>query len=229
MSVEDKDNLYILEEEEQDQDSSPLNFAAYNDEERASVEEVEEQQLKRVSIFGILLKIMFSPVEGWKLLRRSNTSLENLQSSCFYPLLALVAISKFADYFYSVNVGLTQLVSKAVVAFVSYFFGYFCIQIVMAWLLPKDMAEKIDTPFGRKYIIISLSTLAIFSFITDLVPMLWPILIFLPIWTLYIMFKGVRFFNLYVKQEMKFYIIVSAAVIAIPLLIDSLLNGLLPY
>lgn len=228
MSIEDNDNLYILEEE--DNDESPKNFAQYTDEERIEDDsDNRETTTSSKSAFATLLYIMFNPVEGWKALRRSNISLEKLQSSCFYPLLAILAISKFAEYFYSVNISLYTLVSDAVIAFVAYFFGFFCIQLIISWFIPKELKEKFDSKYGKQYIVIGLSTLALFNIITDVLPMLWPILTFLPIWTLYLMFKGVRFFKFPLNKEMSFFVVSGVATIGVPLLIEWGLNAVLPY
>ena len=230
MSIEDNENYYILEEEKEkvEIDETPRNFASYSidDDEEGESNETEEE---KVSAIGLMFKLMFNPVEGWKYLRRSKIKPEALQGGCFYPLLALLAIGKFAEFFYSVNVELGQVVTQAVISFVAVFFGYFAVQMVLCWLLPKDMVKKFDTVFGKQYLIMSLSTLAFFSIFTDLLPMLWPILIFLPIWTFYIMFKGIRFFKFAQNQEMKFFVYSCAAVIGIPLLIDWVLNSVLPY
>lgn len=230
MSIEDNENYYILEEEKEkvEIDETPRNFASYSidDDEEGESDETEEG---KVSAIGLMFKLMFNPVEGWKYLRRSKIKPEALQGGCFYPLLALLAIGKFAEFFYSVNVELGQVVTQAVISFVAFFFGYFAVQMVLSWLLPEDMVKKFDTVFGKQYLIMSLSTLAFFSIFTDLLPMLWPILIFLPIWTFYIMFKGIRFFKFAQNQEMKFFVYSCAAVIGIPLLIDWVLNSVLPY
>ncbi|MCH5228520.1 MAG: hypothetical protein J1F12_00815 [Muribaculaceae bacterium] len=226
MSIEDSDNLYVLEEEEKEVDTSPYNYASYG---REEIEESVKEEEKKASAFGLLIRIMFNPVEGWKKLRRSGLSIEKLQSGCFYPLLSLLAISKFADYFYSVDVNLSKVVTESVVAFVSFFFGYFCIEKIMTLLLSKEPEEKVKEDFGKGYILISLSSLVIFSVITDLLPMIWPILIFLPIWTLYLMYKGVRFFLLPHKSEGKFYVVMGASAIGVPLLIEWILTTILPY
>lgn len=228
MQLEEKDNIYVLEEEKE-QDSSPLNYAAYEDEEIENEEEREKEESHKISPFGLLLKIMFNPVEGWKSLRRSNIEVSSLQSGCFYPILAVLAISKFAEFFYLVNVNLSEIVTKAVIAFVAFFFGYFCVQMIISWLLPKNIIKNFDDKFGKEYIIIALTTLALFSILTDILPMLWPILIFLPLWTFYIMFKGLRFFKFPAQQEMKFLVIACAAVIGAPLAIEWLLNTVMPY
>lgn len=226
MSVDDNDNYYVLEEEE-DLENSPKNFAAYADEER----ETEEQEITsgKTNPFLLLLQIMFNPVEGWKKLRRSKISVDNIQTGCFYPLLSFLAISKFTEFFYSVNVSLSKVVSEAVIAFVAYFFGFFCIRMILSWILPEDISKKTESVFGNDFFLISLSSQALFSILMDLFPMIGPILFFLPIWTLYIMFKGVRFFKLPQKYEMKFYVLSVISVIGVPLLIDWGLNAVLPY
>ena len=228
MSIDDNDNLYILEENEEEKDQTPLNYAAYSDDQLEESEEMEEEKEgKERSAFGMLFRIMLTPVEGWKILRRNKMTVENFQSGCFYPLLALLALSKFAEFFYSVNVSLTQVVTQAVVAFVAFFFGYFCTNMLLGILLPKDMAAKFECEFGKKYLLVALSTLALFSIITNLIPMLWPILIFLPMWTLYLMFKGTRFFHFEQKQEMRFFVTSGAMAVGVPLFIEWILNQLL--
>lgn len=227
--MEDKDNLYILDEEENDLDENPLNYAVYTDEERAAEQQEEEKSGKHINSFGLMLKIMFSPVEGWKALRRSGKTIEALQGSLFYPLLAILAACKFTDYFYSVDVSLQTVLTGAVVEFVSFFFGYFCVQMVLSMFLSKELKDKFESKFGVSYILVSMSTLVLFSIFTEILPMLWPILIFLPIWTLYIMFKGVRFFKFPQQKEMRFYILAGAAVVGMPVLIRWILSNLLPY
>ena len=227
MSIEDNENIYIIEEEKEI-DNSPMNFAAYNKEEE-DVEEDFKERKSRKTTFALLFKIMFNPVEGWKSLRRSRNNIESLQGGCFYPILALLAVSHFAEFFYSVNATLSSVMTQAVVTFVAFFFSFFCIQLILSWVMPKELISAFDNTYGKEYILISLSTLALFSIITNILPMLWPILIFLPIWTLYIMFKGVRFFKLPEKYEMKFFVVSSASVIGMPLLIDWILNTILPY
>lgn len=230
MSIEDNDNIYILEEEEieQDPDDSPRNFAAYKDEEREEEAELEDKK-KGYSAFGILFRVMFNPVEGWKKLRRNKIPVEKMQAGCFYPLLAILALSKFASFFYSVNVNLSEVLTSSIVAFVSYFFTYLCLPMLVNLLLKKDISERYENRFGKEYTLVALSTLSLFSIITNLLPMIWPILIFLPLWTIYIMFKGVRFFKLPIKDEMKFFVTLTAGVIGLPLLIEWVLNTIMPY
>ena len=228
MSEKDNDNIYILEDEEREEDNSPLNFAVV-DGDGENEDEKEKTREKDKSALASLFKVMFNPVEGWKKIRRSRLTIENIQAGCFYPLLAILAVSKFADYFYSVDVSLSQLITESIVACVSYFFGFFCVVMLINWLMPKEVTDNFEKGYGKQYIMVGMSSLVLFSIVTNILPMLWPILIFLPIWTLYFMFKGVRFFKLPAKVELKFYLLASAGVIGLPLLVEWGLNEILPY
>lgn len=225
--MQEEDNIYIYKDDE-DPDDSPMNYASSHLEEDTGENENQKEK-RKISAFRLLLLIMFNPVEGWKRMRRESITPENLQSGCFYPVLALLALSKFSDYYYSVNVTLSNIVTSAVIAFVSFFFGYFCILFLLSKLLVANTRKNFEENFGKNYIIVGLTTLAIFSIITDLLPMLWPVLIFLPLWTLYLLYKGSRFFQMAKNQELRFLVITCASVIGIPLLIDWGLTELLPY
>lgn len=230
MIINDKDNIYVYREEDEDNiDDSPLNYASSDLNENDDDIETNSKAIRKKSAFLLLVKIMFFPVQGWKNLRREHPSIESIQSGCFYPILACLSISKFADYLYSVNVTLSSVITEAVVAFVSYFFGYFCILIILSKFLPRNTEKNFDTDYGKEYVIIGLSTLALFSIITELLPMLWPILIFLPLWTLYLLYRGSRFFKIAPNQELKFMIVICCSIIGVPLLIEWGLNELLPY
>lgn len=230
MAQEDNENIfYNLDDSENDPDQSPYNYAIASEEDENEETESGDLSVKTVSPWKLLIGVMFNPVEGWKRIRRQKVCAERIQSSCFYPLLALLALSKFSDYIYSVNVSLKMVISQAVVAFVSYFFGYFTILFLLSVLLPKSVSENFDKDFGKTYILIGLSTLVLFAFVTNLLPMLWPILIFLPLWTLYLLYQGSRFFKLAEPQVLKFLVVVGVSVVGIPILIDWGLNELMPY
>ncbi|MCH5225634.1 MAG: hypothetical protein J1D77_06515 [Muribaculaceae bacterium] len=182
----------------------------------------------KLSPFGAILQVMFNPVEGWKKLRRSGMNSERLQAGCFYPLLALLAVSQFAEFFYSVDVSFIRVFTEAVISFVAFFFSFFCIRMGLSWVLPKKMWEKFEEGFGKEYLIVALSTLAMFAFLKNILPMLWPVLFFLPLWTMYIMYKGVRFFKFEPNEDMKFYIFTVAGVIGMPILIEWGMTELIP-
>lgn len=188
-----------------------------------------EDEYSVPSAFLLLLRILISPIEGWKKLRRSRLTVENIQSSCFYPILAILAISKFVNLYYIPKITLSEIVIQATVVFVSFFFGYFCIILFLRNILPKGIGKQFEESYGKEYIFMGLSSFAFFSIFIQLLPMLWPILIFLPIWTIFILCKGIKFFKFPSKGILTILLVINFSVIGIPIGIDWLLNFLISF
>ena len=121
----------------------------------------------RPSPLGILLKTMMTPVEGWKALKRARLSNE-------------------------ANVTVADWLTDGIIAFVTFFFGYFTALLAGGLILPRRSRELMHKDIGRQLVMLSMSTLAIFWTLIQIAPMLEPVLVFLPIWTIYLIYKGVR-------------------------------------
>ena len=252
---EDDDNIYIYSEEEEDEniasdnsddniysgvsddyedrDNSATNFAQCSEEEIAKATSGESEDVKPsgkgdVSVFGLLLKTMFNPIEGWKSIRRHKITPEEAQKECFYPLLAFYSISKFAILAYSAKADLSEVVVDAVTAFVSFFFGYFLIVMFLRRVLPKGVAEVFDTNFGKTLVVISLSSLCLFFILTELLPMLWAILIFLPLWTVYMICRAMRFFKIPEDRHLMTVGLLNLIIIGMPVILEWVFGKILP-
>lgn len=233
----DSDNIYIYTEEDDDNDSpldqSGPNYAQTQEETLAkkynSISINESEVVKSgVSIFGLLLKTMFNPIEGWKSVRRSKITPEMAQKECFYPLLAIYAISKFAILAYSARADLSEVVVDAVTSFVSFFFGYFCIVILLKHIMPNGVAQVFDTNFGKNLVIFSLSSLCLFFIFTELLPMLWAVLIFLPLWTVYMICRATRFLKIPHDRRLITTALINLIIIGMPILLEWGLGEILP-
>lgn len=146
----------------------------------------------KISPLKVLFKTMFTPVEGWKALRRAKFTEEKFASDCFYPLVGLAAISEASMFIYEANVTPTQFVVKAAITFVTFFFGYFGVILCGGFMLPKGARFLLKSGVGKEMVMLALSSLALFLTVINLLPMLEPVLVFLPLWTIYIVIKGVR-------------------------------------
>ncbi len=231
-----EDNIYVYvddeeyEEEEVDIDNSPFNYAQIPDGVIESYLEEEESDDKRrdISVFLILLKLLSNPVEGWKEVRREKITVDEAQRNCFYPLLALLAVSHFATLLYSSRVTLPQVILGSVTSFVGYFAGFFCIVLLLKLLLPKDADKCMDTNFGKVFVILNLSSLCLFFTAMELLPMLWPVLIFLPLWTVYVICRGTRFFRFPEDKTIQCIGLMCILIVGLPSLIEWGLNEVLP-
>lgn len=181
-----------------------------------------------VSPLAIMLKVLINPVEGWKELRRTSLSCERVQQGCFYPMMAVYAASIFSRLYYAPRTSLSEVLVAAVIGFVSFFFGYFCIMLVIKGIMGKIFDKKSDGRFCRQFVMISLSTLCLFSSLLELLPMLWAVLIFLPVWTIYSECRGARFFKFPDNRRMTYTGLMCVLTVGIPYAIAQLLQEILP-
>lgn len=194
--VED-DSLRKTDEEEEDSEDEAAESDEAEDEagEEDYDEEEAEKTPKTQSPFLLLAKMMLNPVTGWKEIRRANMSPEELSRRCFYPLLAIAAASCFIELIYDSSKTVSDCMVLAVSVFSSAFFGNFLIQIFAKASLPEKLKKLTETRYFKDYIIYCLSTLAIFFILFTALPMVSPVLVFLPIWTIYLAIRGARFFR----------------------------------
>lgn len=159
-------------------------------------EEEKHENPKHQSPFMLLIDILFTGTAGWKRLRRARLTPEQTAAGCFYPILALVAICRFADWFYLPEFDLASTLVQAASIFASFFFSYFAAQVICKWFFPAEAKSKVDSPYFKLVVQYALASLAFFWIPAEVLPILEPITVFLPIWTVFIITKGVRFLRL---------------------------------
>jgi len=187
----------------------------------------QEEDNKRPGL-KTLFVIMGNPVEGWKKLRRMHTDTESISGRIFYPLGALAAVSVFANLFYDSTATLQSLLINAVITFVSFFLGYFIVIQILKLFLPKNCKDIAEDPFLKQIVMISLSSMEVFFTIYSLLPMLQPVLVFLPLWTIYLITKGGRFLKIPAGKTASVTGLISIAVAGSPLLISWFFELILP-
>lgn len=145
---------------------------------------------------ALLFSILMTGTAGWKDLRRSRLKPEQTAAGCFYPIIALASICRFADWFYLPEFDLSSTLVSAVSVFASFFFSYFAVQVVCKWLFPLAAKSKTESAFFKLTIQYSLSSLALFWIPGEIMPILEPLTVFLPIWTAFIITKAIRFLRI---------------------------------
>ena len=168
--------------------------------------------------WSILLKTLANPIEGWKNLRRDNIPNEVFSASLFYPIIAIASISEFVPLLYGSSDSITQILLKALAAFLSLFFGYFSVIAIGGIILPKPVTEVLHNPFGKEFVMLSISSLALFLTVFNIFPMFDAVFVFLPLWTLYIICRGVRFFRVPKDKESKIQIFLCFMILGLPCL-----------
>lgn len=228
---------YVLEEEPDRKDSSAEEYVIDDEmpDDDIEVETEEESEAwrgdtceSRPSAFGLLLKVLSNPVDGWKAVKRSKYSVDSFAAGCFYPLLGLAAVSEFTALFYESDSTLSSLLVPAVITFITFFFGYFSVLLFGEFLLPRETRKTLHTYYGKEYVMINMSTLAVFYILFRLFPIVGPILAFLPLWTIYITCKGVKLFRVSPEKETRTCGMLSFLMLGCPIFWNWIFNELLP-
>ena len=240
----EKEEYYILGEDNQDE-QKPKTSPEYDGEEEDVEEEVNEDHPDTSSsaddvVFNpaedkitkphpilLLLSMMVNPIEGWKKIRRSGLTVDEISSRCFYPLVAVAALSEFMCYVYTVPDSISTVLIQALSVFISFFFGYFVITLLEKSLLPVNCREKALSPYGRVYVLYLLSTLTLFYTLSNCVPMLEAVWVFMPLWTIYLASKGIRFFKFPDRRITLITVMICAFIILTPIAIYMIFSELL--
>lgn len=208
-------------EEEYDDDEE---YDEYEEDETTAAESIIN---KKISPFAVLIKTMLTPVEGWKALKRARFKTDEVASKCFYPLIGLASASELSRMFYEANVSFADWVVDGMTTFITFFFGYFTLLLAGGVVLPRKSRELLKKDIGKQFIMLLLSTLAIFYTIIKLLPMLDPVLVFLPLWSIYLAYKGVRVIRVNKEVENSTTGLICMLMIGAPLLWNWLLTELL--
>ena len=183
---------------------------------------------KMPSPFAIMLKTMFTPVEGWKALKRAKFQPDRVAASLFYPCVAFASLSEFSAFVYEANVTVASVLVRAVETFISFFFSYYSVLAAAGILLGKRVGGILNSPFGKIFTMTSMATLPVFYMLYRLLPILGPMLVFLPLWTIYLVFRGVRFLRLPKEKESVATGILCTLEIAMPMLWNWIFTDLIP-
>lgn len=213
--------LYKIDDETLDEESGEPGDNDYEPDDE------EEKQEKHPSPIAVLFKTMFTPVEGWKSLKRSGFKTDEFASRCFYPIIALAAISDVASMFYEANVTFADWAMDGLSTFIMFFFGYFTVLFFSGFVLPSRSRDILKKDIGRQFVMLAMSTLALFWIAIQLLPMLEPILVFLPLWTIYLVFKGVKILRVPEDVKTSTVGLLCMLIIGVPFLWNWLFTELL--
>ena len=140
----------------------------------------------------LFLHLIVAPRLGWRRIKSAKFAIDDYSRTLFYPLLALMAACRFIDKVYYADARTGPLLQQAVATFVAGFAGYFLIMLLARAFLPTVARMKIDTGFGKVYVMTVLSVLTLAVTLGELVPWLGMLLLVPPIYAMYILVKGIK-------------------------------------
>ncbi|MDE6272211.1 MAG: hypothetical protein K2M31_04305 [Muribaculaceae bacterium] len=220
--ISDDSNLpeYSDEDEEEEDENDP--------EDEDEIEDSGDEPHRKSSAIGLLIAMMLNPIEGWKRIRRQKTSPEVPARNCFFPLVALAAVSCFMECVYNSATNLSMAIVEAVKIFVALFFGNFLGLAFVKMVMPNNQKKIADSDYGKKYMMYLLSTLAIFFILYECLPMVGPVIAFTPLWTVYLAMRGAKFFRFPEEKKNLLTALMCIIVVGAPFIVYSVFDIFLP-
>lgn len=230
-SPENDDCLYSVEETERqqsglsaDEEDLPLAYGQWDIED----DDVQKRKRKTTSSYTLLLRVMFGPAVGWKELKRSRLTPDRMATRCFLPMTLLVALSGLVSMFYTVGTGMLEHIIRFVITFVSFFFGYFLLPVMARPFMEEKGRAALASPFGRNAMMICFVTLEMFDMLENIFPGFEPVIVFLPLWTIYLIHRLVPVMKIPQDRQAMSTIVLSALTIGLPALWNYLLTLVMP-
>lgn len=226
---EDTDTLYSIEEPEEkhthpvmDEEDLPYAYG------RGDEEEVEADCKKsNPNPMSLIFKVMFGPMMGWKALKRAKIKPEKMGSMSFYPMCALAALSEFANLFFEANQTIRTVLVSALITFIAYFFSFFILPVLGKPFLCKEANESLASDFGKNMLMTLFTTLAMFKIAFNLLPGFDAVVVFLPLWTIYLINRAMSAMRVPKAREAMTTVILSILAIGLPTAFKWLLEMLL--
>lgn len=182
-----------------------------------------------VELFRLMIRLLISPRVGWKEIRRRHLSGDLTCRFLLYPLIGLASVVNFINLWYDPELTVTDEVIKAVVTFASLFFAYFLVFPSGRLLLKGKGAEVISTEFGKTFVAFAMSTLSLFYVCYTLFPMLEPIMVMLPLWTIYAITRGIKILRIPERDETSATVWLSILIVGLPVVVGYIFGIMLRH
>ena len=169
-----------------------------------------------------ILLLIAMPGDAWESIKKHIVPAQALLAAVLYPLLALLAVTAFAEMFYREEATLAYCIQKAIIDFAKFFFAYHISSYILTGFFSsivndKETANRVNTAIA--YV---LTVLVILNIVNNLLPTPW---IFINVFYLYafvLMRKAADFIS--VKSSNVFLYITAAFAIVVPFFIGFVLN-----
>lgn len=167
--------------------------------------------------------LIVSPALGWKEIKKFKVPKELLLSRLYYPMLAILALTSFITFFYGEDLQLIDYLQKVICKVGVYFFGYMISSFILCSLLPTISNDKNGANKIHLFVIYCYAILMLFTIIENFIPVTITILDFLPFYLIFVIWKGVKYFNDEILSP-KFLMMFSASILGVFYFLQFILN-----
>lgn len=178
----------------------------------------------------LILQLIISPAKGWEDISHDGYSPEQLCRNGFYPLIAVVAVTTLLRFLYEDSDTVTFVASlqMAIVNVTAFFASLFLGQHLMNLYLERFTDKEPTQQKTDTVVIFILSIMMLFTIISNLVPIKLEILKFLSLYSIFVLWKGLRYLDVSENKDGYYVFLGVFSIIVPPFLLKFLFTILMP-
>lgn len=155
----------------------------------------------RLTMWQIVPRILVMPAAGWEKAKHNGPSPEIATIRFLLPVCLLAGASVFLSMLYPGHNNFTTTLVEAVVALCSFFIGFYVALVLSKLFLPKEARALPSSNYGKLMTMTGVSTLALFFILGQAFPMFDFIIEFFPLWTIFLLYKGMRIADVHTDKS----------------------------
>lgn len=175
-----------------------------------------------------MLQLVLAPTKGWEDISLADGRTGRPASRAYYVYMAVVALSWLVQLLYDSELGLVRVIELVIVTyatfFASFYIGTFILSVAMQSLVGSG---EVDEHRVRTLVAYGLSLLGLIRLIANLLPAQTPVLWFMPLYVVVILWKGFRYAGVRRESVGLFVILDVLAIIVPPMIVGWLFKILL--
>lgn len=183
-----------------------------------------------------IIQLIFSPLKGWEDIEdadsradsRGYINIRSLYLGCFLPLILICSLSAMLRMIY--GDGFLAVLQVAIIEFFSLFLSYHLAVYIFSWLMPSIMKEDkglIDQRREAMMVMYCISVIALIFLLGNVIKVKLALIQFLPLYVVFIIWKGARFVGVPDRAVGHFMIMASIAILGAVYGLSSLFSMLI--
>lgn len=171
-----------------------------------------------------MMQLILSPSKGWEDIALDNYDAKKLLKSGLIPLILISSIGVWINVFLDVESSVWVAFQQMTVCFIKYLATFYLANFVFTLYLPICIDGELSLQNCQTFICYGVGLLAFINLIQNIVPVEIALLYILPVYVLYILWRGLHYMNIGFHGVGTFILMIFFAILMPAYLIQYLFN-----
>ena len=168
-----------------------------------------------------LLYLIANPVKGWEQIAKYSVPKEIFQAKLFFPIIGVLAVTSFVQFFYNQDESLAYYLQYSIIKIAQFYFGYIISAYLLQNIYSKFFTEQDDQNRLHIFVLYNITVLMGISIVENFFPPnMIDIFNVLPLYVVFIIWKGYSFMNINIPEP-RFIIIFTLAIMVPNMILNS--------